>query len=43
LKYKSQYKLAQNDNNGLKRDKNLENFVLTPIFALHSKNGIGIA
>jgi hypothetical protein len=37
------YKLEQKENNGLKSHKNLENFTLTPIFALHSKNGIGIA
>jgi hypothetical protein len=37
------YKLEQKENNGLKSHKNLENFKSTPIFALHSKNGIGIA
>ncbi len=26
----------------VKSDKYLENFTLTPIFALHSKNGIGL-
>ena len=35
-------KLTQFDNNHEKWDKNLENFTLTPIFALHSQNGIGL-
>ena len=37
------YKLAQKQNNAVKSHKNLENFTPTPIFAIHSKNGIGIA
>ncbi|MEN9697836.1 MAG: hypothetical protein RLZ56_1257 [Bacteroidota bacterium] len=37
------FKLAQKQNNAVKSHKNLENFTPTPIFAIHSKNGIGIA
>jgi len=43
LKYNWRYKLINIDKNRPKWYKNLENFVLTPIFAIHSKNGIGIA
>ena len=35
-------KLSQFHNNGLKRDYYLVNFTSHPIFAVHSKNGIGL-